>query len=109
MTQLTQEEKIDYIFKHIKSEKRNRIFKILFKILLIIVVFYGSQYLIKKIWADQIQKTISEQIWEITAPIVKDLVKDLDISSVWWINKDKITELIKENPELLDNFKNNDY
>ena len=109
MSQLSQEEKIDYIFNHIKSDKRNRILKIIFKILLIIALFYWSQYLIKNIWKEQIQKTISSQIWEITAPIVKDLVKDLDTSSVWWISKDKITELLKENPWLLDNFKSNDY
>lgn len=82
MTQLTQDEKIDYIYKYIKSEKRNRIFKILFKILIILAIFYWSQYLIKNIWEDNIKKTISDQIWGITAPIVKDLVKDLDANSV---------------------------
>lgn len=104
MTQLTQDEKIDYIYKYIKSEKRNRIFKILFKILIILAIFYWSQYLIKNIWEDNIKKTISDQIWGITAPIVKDLVKDLDANSVNWIDKEKIQKILSDNPGLLDNF-----
>lgn len=104
MTQLTQDEKIDYIYKYIKSEKRNRIFKILFKILIIVAIFYWSQYLIKNIWEDSIKKTISDQIWGITAPIVKDLVKDLDANSVNWIDKEKIQKILSDNPGLLDNF-----
>jgi hypothetical protein len=68
------------------------------------VMIFGVQYLINNIGQDQIRKTITDQIWDITAPIVKDLVKDLDTWSVWWINKEKIQQLLKENPSLLDNF-----
>jgi hypothetical protein len=67
-------------------------------------MFFGVQYLINNIGQDKIRETITEQIWDITAPIVKDLVKDLDTWSVWWINKEKIQQLLKENPSLLDNF-----
>lgn len=104
MTQLSQEEKIDYIYKHIKSEKRNRIFKIIFKVLIILAIFYGSQYLIKNIWEEQIKKTMSEQIWDITEPIIRNMVSDLETWSVWGIDKDKIQKILKDNPALLDNF-----
>ena len=105
MTQLTQDEKIDYIYNHIRSEKRNRIFKLIFKILIIVVIFYGSQYLIKNVWEDQIKKTISTHIWDLTEPIIKDLVTDLETGSVNWIDRDKIQKILKDNPALLDNFK----
>lgn len=102
---LTQDEKIDYIYKHIKSEKRNRIFKIFFKIAIVVGLFYWTQYIINNVGPDKIKETISTQIWDITAPIVRDLVSDLDKDSVEWISRDKIQKLLKENPSLLDNFK----
>lgn len=105
MTQLTQDEKIDYIYKYIKSEKRNRILKLIFKILIIVAIFYGTQYLIQNVWEDQIKKTISTQIWDLTEPIIKDLVTDLENWSVNWIDRDKIQKILKDNPALLDNFK----
>ena len=105
MSQLTQEEKIDYIYKYIKAEKRNRIFKILFRILIIVAIFYWTQYLIENIWEDEIKKTISSQIWDITSPIVKDLVSDLETWNVNWIDREKIQQILRENPALLDNFK----
>jgi len=104
MTQLSHEEKIDYIYSYIKAEKRNKIFKIILKVILVLVLFFWAQYLINNIGQDQIRKTITDQIWDITAPIVKDLVKDLDAWSVWGINKERIQQLLKENPSLLDNF-----
>lgn len=104
MTQLSQEEKINYIYSYIKTEKRNKIFKIIFKIVILFIMFFGFQYLINNIGQDKIRETITDQIWDITAPIVKDLVKDLDTGSVWWINKERIQQLLKENPSLLDNF-----
>lgn len=105
MTQLTQEEKIDYIYNYIKSEKRNRILKVILKILIIVGLIYWSQYLIKNVWEEQIKKTISTQIWDITEPIIQDLVTDLDQWSVNGISKDKIQKILKDNPALLDNFK----
>lgn len=105
MTQLTQEEKIDYIYNYIKSEKRNRILKVILKILIIVGLIYWSQYLIKNVWEEQIKKTISTQIWDITEPIIKDLVTDLETGNVNWIDRDKIQQILKENPALLDNFK----
>lgn len=105
MTITTQEEKIEYIYKYIKSEKRNKIFKIFFKIFIIITIFYWTQYIIKNVGEDQIKSTISEQIWEITAPIIKDLVSDLETGNVSWIDKEKIQKILKENPSLLNNLK----
>jgi len=104
MTHLTQEEKIDYIYNHIKTKKRNTIIKIIFKIVLIISIIFSTYYVIKNLWEEQIKKTISEQIWDITWPIIKDLVKDLDTSSINWINKETFQNILKENPELLDNY-----
>lgn len=105
MTELTQDEKIDYIYKYIKSEKRNRIFKLIFKILIIIAIFYGSQYLIQNVWEEQIKKTMSEQIWDITEPIIRNMVSDLESWNVNWIDREKIQKILKDNPALLDNFK----
>jgi hypothetical protein len=106
---LTQDEKIDYIYKHIKSEKRNKIFKILIKVSLVFVLYFWIQYIITNIWTEQIRKTISTQIWDITAPIVKDLVKDLNTNSENWMDPDLLIEIIKNDPELLDKIKKYDY
>jgi hypothetical protein len=62
MTQLSQEEKIDYIYSYIKTEKRNKIFKIILKIVILLVMFFGVQYLINNIGQDKIRETITEQI-----------------------------------------------
>jgi hypothetical protein len=40
MTQLSHEEKIDYIYSYIKAEKRNKIFKIILKVILVLVLFF---------------------------------------------------------------------
>ena len=109
MTQLNQDEKIDYIYNYIKTEKRNRIFKIFFKIFLIIAIFYAAQYIINNIWTDQIKKTISSEIWDITSPIIRDLVEDLDKSSIKGIKKQLILDTIKNDPEILNKIKNYDY
>lgn len=98
MSELTQDEKIDYIYNHIKSEKRNKILKIVFKIIFVFFIFFYIKYLITNIWQEQIKSTISTQIWEITSPIIKDLVDDL-----------YIPDSIKENVNLLDNIKKYDY
>jgi len=105
MTEITQEEKIDYIYSHIKSEKRNKIYKIIIRISLIFIIFYWSQYIINTVGKDKIKTTISDQIWDITKPIVKDLVSDLETGNVSWIDKEKIQKIIQDNPSLLDNFK----
>jgi len=106
---LTQDEKIDYIYKHIKAEKRNRIFKFFIKIGVVFAIYFWSQYIITNIWTEQIRKTISNQIWNITAPIVKDLVKDLNNSTEKWIDPDLLIEIIKNDPALLNKIKNYDY
>ena len=106
---ITTEEKINYIYNHIKTEKRNRIFKIFFKITIIFTIFYWSQYIINNVWQEKIQTIVTKQISDITVPIIKDLVKDLEKSSVDWINSDMLMDTIRNNPELLNKIKNNDY
>ena len=109
MTEITQEEKIDYIYNHIKAEKRYYIYKILFKVWIFIAIFVSIYNMYNNLWADKIKSTISTQIWELTSPIIKDLVQDLEDNTVNWINSDVLMETLKNNPELLDKIKSYDY
>ncbi len=105
MSELNQEEKIDYIYNYIKSEKRNKVLKVIFRILVIIIIYFWVIHLINNVGEEQIKKTVSDQIWDITEPIIRNMVWDLENWSVSWIDRDKIQKILKENPSLLDNFK----
>lgn len=93
--ELTLEEKVDYIYKTLKAQKRNSRIKFVLKL----IVFFGLIYFIffyipslpeekvDKI-KNQIQTFVSEKISTIIMPIVKDLtknmLKDMNIPNLNW-------------------------
>jgi uncharacterized membrane protein (DUF485 family) len=74
-TEPTQEEKIDYVYKTLRSEKRNRMLKY-------IVFIFVISYAYFNIWAAlvsgdtiKIKAAIQEQIMEMVVPIVQEASK----------------------------------
>jgi len=77
MSDYSTEEKIDYIFKELKSQKRWRIWKITFKLLIILFWIYIYMNFIQWINKDKIIKDFSNTIWEIVAPIAENIVNNM--------------------------------
>lgn len=79
---LTQEEKIDYIFKELKSQKKTRFFKIFFRIFIFlgIIIFYF--YILPNLDKEKIMWTISDYVIDISKPMVEELVKETATSNL---------------------------
>lgn len=73
-TPLTQEEKIDYIYNHMKKQNRNAIFKIIFKIIFILIVALSVFNLYKTISSDNLQETMQDWFADFTYPIIENLL-----------------------------------
>lgn len=107
MPTYTPEEKIDYIFKELKAQKRDRIFKTLFKVTILIFIIFLYFNFIHWIEKQKIIDNFSSIISDITKPIAQNIVNDM----IWETTDSKtlensITEQIKNNPELLNQLKN---
>ena len=100
------EEKIDFIFKELKYQKKTRLYKLIIKLIFIgsIIIIYFSfiQWLDK----DKLIKDFSSQIAEIVTPITKNIVSEMvndntpNVKNIWqWLIDD-----IKNNPNIFDNF-----
>lgn len=96
------EEKIDYIYKTLKTDKRNRRIKTFIKVLLLIVLVYGVYIYLPSLATDKkdeykekftnfLSKNISELVWPIVQNVVQDTVKNMN---VWWENISIPTEII---------------
>lgn len=88
MKEYTTEEKIDFIFNELKAQKRNRIFKIIFKLIIIWFIVYW--YFIVK---DMIENKnfvweATNMIWEIVTPITESIVDNM-VEKTW----EKTTEM----------------
>jgi uncharacterized membrane protein (DUF485 family) len=104
---LTSDQKLDYIYKTLRNQKRLFILKIFFKILIFIWILYFIFIIIPSYNKDKIYKDISKNISDLIIPIVTDMVKDMNLG--WWTNivnntwlSDEIIKRLKENPEILD-------
>ena len=106
MSNYTLEEKIDFIFKELKYQKKTRLYKLIIKLIFIgsIIIIYFSfiQWLDK----DKLIKDFSSQIAEIVTPITKNIVSEMvndntpNVKNIWqWLIDD-----IKNNPNIFDNF-----
>ncbi len=107
MPKYTSEEKIDYIFNELKSQKRSRIFKTLFKItifwFIIFLYFNFVNWLDKQVVIDNISWIISD----ITKPIAQNIVNDMIWDTTNTQNLEKsISDQIKNNPDLLKQLEN---
>ena len=100
------EEKIDYIYKELKWQKRSRFLNFTFKLFVIWILIFWAMNIAKWLESDQVINKISSTIWSIVKPIVTELVKDLWEAPINPENiPNSLIDQIKENPELLDNLK----
>ncbi len=104
---LTSEQKLDYIYKTLRNQKRFFILKIFFKILIFIWIIYFVFIIIPSYNKDKLYNDVSKRLSDLIIPIVTDMVKEMNLE--WWsdvINNtwlsDEIIKKIKENPEILD-------
>jgi len=96
------EEKVDYIYKELKSQKKARYLNFLFKFFIIIILIYWVMNINKWLQNKTISNKISTTIWTIIKPIVSDLIKNMDLNTIYQENKNKNT-IIK--PKAINNNK----
>lgn len=113
MSDLSDEEKIDYIFNHIKLEKKGTYLKYSLKIILFWVLIYWYFYVINNFSKEAIIERITTEITSLSRPIVDSMVKDMqadmtkqydDLKWKAWeieisddlLNKIKSSDLLKE-------------
>jgi len=123
------EEKIDYIYKTLKSQKRNSRIWFLIKIIIFFTIFYSIYIYIPQLSQDKIDSMKEKLIWTISSfvgPIAKDMatdmmkdinsdmIKNINVDEIKNINNlpntenidlEKINDLIKNNPEILEMLK----
>jgi uncharacterized membrane protein (DUF485 family) len=106
---LTTDEKIDYIFNELHAQKRNRILKILFKLILIWLIIYFYFTILINLNKDEIISEISKNVSKIVVPIAKDITNDILKDTNNQTNTNDITnsliEQINNNPDLINNLK----
>jgi len=76
-TELSLEEKVDYIYKELKWQKRSRFLNFAFKISIIAILIFGALNISKWFTNDIVIEKISSTLWTIVKPIVYNLVKDM--------------------------------
>lgn len=77
---LSETEKINYIYKTLRSERRGRIIKLIIKLSLLGGIVYGYYYLSLPEHADirkNITDTVQEKAMELILPMVGSMVQDL--------------------------------
>jgi len=99
---LSFEEKIDYIYKELKAQKRGRLFKLFIKIAIIGLIVT----LLNSVDKDKIMGAATKLIWDIAKPITQDLIKDIMQDNISPTNvQNSLLEEIKNNPDLLNKLK----
>lgn len=92
MKQKELEDKINYIYAHIKAEKRNAIIKILFKFALLATFIYGIFFYLPQLpqevkdeYAKTISSAVTQKVSDVVTPVVQDvsqsIVKDMQTQS----------------------------
>lgn len=104
----TLDEKIDYIYKTLKAQKRNYKIKLWFKLFILLLLAYLFFFYIPSLPKEKIdelkskvQTIIKENVSNIVTPMVKDLTKDIlkDVSkdtTIPWINWLDLEKVSKE-------------
>lgn len=97
--ELSQDEKIDYIYKTLKRQNQYKIFKFILFIFIIVFIYFYSWYLIEQLKQKLVPdfvKTISPIIKDISSDLIKDMApkNSLEDKSIEDI-KNKINSLIK--------------
>lgn len=78
------EDKLDFIYRELKAQKRNRIFNLCLKL----TVFWFTIFLyityIHWMNKQELTKEVSKILWEMIRPVAKDMATDILNNS--WIN-----------------------
>jgi len=100
---LTADEKIDYIYKELKSQKRSRFFKIILKFIILWLIFYFYSTILINLNKDELITELSKNISKIVTPIAQDITKGILENNTTNTNNinNSLIEEIKNNPELL--------
>ena len=101
--ELSFEEKIDYIYKELRWQKRTRFLNFAFKLSLLIILLIWAFNINKWLENDAVLSKISSSIWTIVKPIVNELIKENTAS---WIDLNDINTETIEIPEIINNPKN---
>lgn len=80
---LSTDQKIDYIYKALKSQKRNKFFKYLVKLSIFSFFVYlavnpGIKEQATKMFTEKVLPIFQEQIKEIAVPLIKDLTNEVN-------------------------------
>ena len=105
MANISFEEKIDYIYKELKAQKRSRLFKLILKLAIIWLIIT----LLNSVNKEQIIDQAVEYLWNIVKPITKDIVNDMIKNNDTKSISDSLINELKNNTDLINNFKKNDY
>ncbi|MCD5385034.1 hypothetical protein LRZ95_00015 [Candidatus Gracilibacteria bacterium] len=81
-TELSFEEKIDYIYKELKQQKRARILNFFFKLSILALLIFGIINIGKGLENKVIIDKVSNIIGEIIKPIVTDLTKNQELNDI---------------------------
>ena len=77
MSDYSIEEKIDFVFKELKYQKKARLSKLIFRLIFIALIIFVYFSIIQWLDKDKLIEKFSSQIFEIITPITQDLVKNL--------------------------------
>ncbi len=75
-TDLSFEEKVDYIYKELKSQKRTRFLNFFFKVSILAILIFWAINVTKWLENDTFISNVSNWIGTIIKPIVNELIKE---------------------------------
>ena len=84
MDDFTEEEKIDYIFKELKSQKIWKYFKWFFNIFIILLVVHIYYNIIPNLDKSEIIRAFADNMIEFNRPATEDIVNDMIKKGVAW-------------------------
>ena len=115
--ELTIWEKIDFIYKTIKAEKRNYKIKFTLKIIMGIVIFYFIIFYIPSIpqkvvdnFTKEVWEGISNSIWNFIKPFIEDITLDIlkdfkNSKEIETKDLEQINEILEKYPSVFDKIK----
>lgn len=72
---LTQDEKIDYIYNHIRNQRRFWIFKLILKLIIILFIVISLINIYKDLDKENIIEDLQETFTQFTYPIIENLLE----------------------------------
>ncbi len=109
LNNISQEEKINYIYRRMKAQQSVWFLKIFIKVFIIIGMIFYVSYIVENMDTQDFREKVTWNISKVVTPLVNDILKDVSQDSQNNISKEYIEEYIRTNPDILtDMIKNND-